>query len=672
MNLTHVGSEFRRFGHGTLPPIALTVITLLPLLFGGLFVWSYWDPIGRLDELPVAIVNSDTGADIDGERLNAGDQITEELLASGELNLIEMEPREARDAVFAGEVYFALELPTDFSQAVASAAGDDPHHATITTVFNNNNGLIASTLGTQATTIVIERINEELGSQVADKLLVGFNTIGEGMDKAADGAEQLADGSSRASSGAQQLSDGIDQLHSGAQQLDSGTDRLAQGAGELNSGLNQAASAAAQLSEGLTQLSAATDALGAGAAQISGGVNSIAGIAGQASQAQQDLLAPLISISAQLKALNFPPATDVAYQIDALVNQVNTSGLGPASGALADLKRLQDGAAQLAQQLGEAGQYRAGIERATAGSGQLSTGIGKLAEGSDALVVGINQLSAGTSRLVEGSSQLSVGAQQLGDGLVTLDAGNGELALKLSDGAQQVPRFPDSSRQQTSDVVSTPVVQDNEFDSLSLFGYGLAPFFISLGLFVGGIVTFMVLRPLQRRVIDSGMTPIRAIIVSYIPAAIIGMVQATIMFLVQKFALGLVASHEIAMWMSMMYIALVFQAMVLGINALLGSTVGRVISMALMSLQLVSSGGLYPAETQPAFLRWFHTIDPMTYSVNLLRQVIFHYNLSGDSRALTAIVVLAGVLVLFLGIGALGLRRARHWQLKDLHPEVSV
>ena len=34
----HIGSNFRKFGHGKLPPLAIIAITLIPLLFGGLFV----------------------------------------------------------------------------------------------------------------------------------------------------------------------------------------------------------------------------------------------------------------------------------------------------------------------------------------------------------------------------------------------------------------------------------------------------------------------------------------------------------------------------------------------------------------------------------------------------------------------------------------------------------
>lgn len=54
--------ELRRFGRGRLPRVALVALLLLPLLYGALYLWSFWDPYGRLDRIPVALVNGDDGA----------------------------------------------------------------------------------------------------------------------------------------------------------------------------------------------------------------------------------------------------------------------------------------------------------------------------------------------------------------------------------------------------------------------------------------------------------------------------------------------------------------------------------------------------------------------------------------------------------------------------------
>nr|WP_235700670.1 YhgE/Pip family protein [Corynebacterium auriscanis] len=99
--------------------------------------------------------------------------------------------------------------------------------------------------------------------------------------------------------------------------------------------------------------------------------------------------------------------------------------------------------------------------------------------------------------------------------------------------------------------------------------------------------------------------------------------------------------------------------------AIFGSGPGKVLALAFLMLQMVSSGGLYPVETQDKFYQWIHPFNPMTYAVNGFRQITYGFY---DERLITAIVLL-----IFIGLGALLLttisaRRQRTWTMKRLHP----
>lgn len=674
MSLFHIGTELRRFGRGKLPPIALSVIILLPLLFGGLFVWSYWDPIGRLNHLPVALVNSDKGAKINSKHTVAGDQIVDKLMASKAVDFHEVTADDAKEGIANGTYYFAIELPADFSQSVASANTDTPHQATLNAIFNNTNGLIATTLGNQVVTRVLATVNENLGGQMVNQLLVGFGTIDQGLHKAGDGANQLKDGTKKARDGANQLKDGSKKLNDNLTTAKDGAAEVNQGAQTLADNLGTADTAATQLADGLTQLNAATDKLGAGAGQISDGVNKVVGPAQNLAQTQQQLLTILVNLATQLRTVNLPQTNQFAEQVDGMIATLNATGLSTTPNAdgtdpLSQLNKLAGGAQELQRQLSDPNaEYRGGLNKATAGANQLSEGLHKLNDGSQRLVIGTQKLADGTSQLAQGSQQLTVGATQLADGIVKLDDGTGELALKLNENAQKIPEFADGA----SKNFTTPVAQQTPKDTLGLFGLGLAPMFISIGLFLGATITFMLLRPKERRAIDSGAIPLRGVLASYLPAALVGITQATIMFLLQRFALGLHAVNELGLWASMCLIAATFIAITQGLNNIFGITVGRVLCIALMTLQIVSSGGLYPPETQPAPLRWFHTYDPMTYSVNLLRHMIFGTEAQFDHRAAQALLALLIVFILFFTASVLAARRDRQWRMKDFRPEVSL
>ncbi|WP_181896913.1 hypothetical protein [Corynebacterium senegalense] len=101
------------------------------------------------------------------------------------------------------------------------------------------------------------------------------------------------------------------------------------------------------------------------------------------------------------------------------------------------------------------------------------------------------------------------------------------------------------------------------------------------------------------------------------------------------------------------------------------SSAGKLVTMALMSLQLVASNGLYPPEVQPAFIRWVHSSDPMRFSVDLLRHALFG-TWDGDPRLWRAVAVLALLAVASWVIAAAGMYKHRVISAKDRHPELSV
>ena len=57
--------ELRRF-RGPLPKLALIFVLLVPLLYSAIYLSANWDPYGRLDRLPVAVVDLDRPTTVDG------------------------------------------------------------------------------------------------------------------------------------------------------------------------------------------------------------------------------------------------------------------------------------------------------------------------------------------------------------------------------------------------------------------------------------------------------------------------------------------------------------------------------------------------------------------------------------------------------------------------------
>ena len=87
------------------------------------------------------------------------------------------------------------------------------------------------------------------------------------------------------------------------------------------------------------------------------------------------------------------------------------------------------------------------------------------------------------------------------------------------------------------------------------FGTGFAPFFLPLALFVGGIIIWMLMHPLQPRALSTRLSSLRVVLASYWPALWVVLAQVTVMFLVVRFAVGLHPAHSYGMFAFLVLIA---------------------------------------------------------------------------------------------------------------------
>ena len=203
------GTELRRFRKGVMPKVAVAVLLFIPLIYGALYLWAFWAPTDELKNLPVALVNEDTGAINDGERITAGNDVVDTLLDGHDLDWQVTDAADARTGVEDGTYYFAVTIPADFSTNAISAATDTPTSATVNVDYNDSNNFLASTLGKSAMVQLRDAVAVKLGDQTANALLVGLNDAGDGIRTAAEGATTLADGLVTAQDGAGKLMTGL-------------------------------------------------------------------------------------------------------------------------------------------------------------------------------------------------------------------------------------------------------------------------------------------------------------------------------------------------------------------------------------------------------------------------------------------------------------------------------
>ncbi|MEV1178776.1 YhgE/Pip family protein, partial [Nonomuraea sp. NPDC049784] len=370
---------------------------------------------------------------------------------------------------------------------------------------------------------------------------------------------------------------------------------------------------------------------------------------------------------------------DLRNQARELAKQAREiAAMAPQLGSKLDRARDQLNAldAGLGKLAGGAAKVDASVGTAATGANRLYQGATELANGSRQVTNGIGRLSGGMIRLSDGASELRTGVDQLHDGagqvdkgMANLAEGSGELAGGLGDGAARIPDYDKNQRDARADVMSDPVrLAKNVDNEVPNYGTGFAPFFLPLSLWVGAMIAFMVLKPLNQRRLAGTTGAVRIALAGWLPGAALGAAQVGVLVAVLRFGLGLEAAHWAGVTGVLLLATAAFMAVVQAVNALLGPP-GRVVALALLMLQLTSAAGTYPIETSPGFFQTISPWLPMSWVVSALRRLIS----GGDPTVVwQACGVLSAFLVLGLALTTLAVERGRIWSVKRLHPELAL
>ncbi|HFI0426890.1 TPA: YhgE/Pip family protein [Streptococcus suis] len=323
----------------------MTLVTILgiacvPALYNISFLTSMWDPYGRLDQLPVAVVNQDQSASFQDKILTIGDDMVDNMKESKSLDFHFVSEKDAEKGLEEGDYYMVITLPEDLSEKASSLLTNQPEPITISYQTSKGHSFVASKMGESAMEKLKTSVSETITETYTTAVFDSMREIQTGMVEAADGSQQLTDGASQLESGSQTLSNGLTTLTTSGQALVTGANQLATGVVSYTDGVNQAASGSQTLSSGLTtytngvaslasgaeQLNANSSQLIAGVGQLQSGASQVEQLVTGANQLQAGLeqLASSTSLSAEQSSQIQALLTGLP-QLQAAINQLNDS-----------------------------------------------------------------------------------------------------------------------------------------------------------------------------------------------------------------------------------------------------------------------------------------------------------------------------------------------------------
>ena len=297
------------------------------------------------------------------------------------------------------------------------------------------------------------------------------------------------------------------------------------------------------------------------------------------------------------------------------------------------IEKLSTGSNQLNQKSQE---LMAGVDKLQSGSSQLADKSSQLISGASQLESGANKLADGAGKLAEGGTKLTSGLEGLQTGVASLGQGLGNASDQLKSA---------STESKNAEILSNPLsLSKTDNDQVPVNGIAMAPYMISVALFVAAISTNMIFAKLP-----SGRHPENRWAWLKSRAEINGIIAVLAGILVYGgvHLIGLTANHEMRTFILIILTSLVFMSMVTALTTW-NSRIGAFFSLILLLLQLASSAGTYPLALTNDFFRAINPWLPMSYSVSGLRQTI---SMTGNIHH--QVIFLVVILALFIGLGML-------------------
>ena len=332
-------------------------------------------------------------------------------------------------------------------------------------------------------------------------------------------------------------------------------------------------------------------------------------------------------------------------------------------------------------------QLASGAGKLESGSSTLTSGLGTLESGTHSLVLGLDSATDGSQKITTNLGTAKDGADKLSDGLTSATSGSqkittnlgtakdgaDELSDGLSDGQQQLADNVQNKSEKAS-MMSKPVTANGEsgtgenITEVKNYGTGFAPYFIGLGMWVGALMVSFLIRALNNRILMSGASSVSATLASYIPMGVICTLQAVLLLLFVQFGLGMDLKYPAAFYFFGVVVAWCFAAIIQFFRASLG-TVGMVVIVVLLMLQLCTAAGTFPIEAELPFFNWLNPYLPMTYVVKGFRMAMAGLSLDYFWPACAAVLAFG---VAFFFFTVLWARHKRRVTMTQLYPPIQL
>ncbi|MFT8384338.1 MULTISPECIES: YhgE/Pip family protein [Lactobacillaceae] len=584
--------------------IVLVAIALIPSIYCYLYLSSMWNTYGKMDHIPVAIVNYDKKVHYHGKTINIGSNLVKKLKKSDSLNFHQVSSQLANRRLKNGHYYMTLTIPKNTSHNATTILSKSPHRLNLHFKINSGQNFIVSKMTTGAISAIKQKVSNQIIKLYVRVTLNTLSNARNGMYRASIGNSQLVAGDKKLYVGTRQLNSGMLSLAMGTKRLMSGTQNLANGTEKVKAGFAKLTSNDEILNTGLNQLVTGLNAMNK---------------SNPALQKKNSALSNLaLNIKRQLST-GRTSNTQLLSEINTLKSELSSVDTGNIRTDIGNSKLLS------------------GVISLQSGFKSYTNGVNGLSTANVGISNGLGNLESNIPTLASGASKLAAGTETLLPAILKINAGNKKISQSLLTGVKKLRSIYTHSNNVRA--LASPINGHiTDIAKVPNNGTGMAPFAIAIGLYVGAIALGTMYEAYIPR-----KHPTSAWSWWSSKASVIGSVallQSILLYWTLISGNRLNTNSDIMLLLAILMGSVLFLSLIFFLRIWLGGFGTWLVSIVLV-LQLSSSGGLYPIQLVSSFAKAVNPWLPMTYLINMLRSVI-------STNTSTTIDIITMILIIIL------------------------
>lgn len=575
--------------------LIIVALLIIPFMYSFFYLKAFWDPYGKMDNIKVALVNLDGNSNVD-----KGKEIITNLENQKVLDTYVKSEKEANEGLKKGEYYAVITIPENFTETLDKISSKDRTKAYITYSPNQKSNYLAS----QIINKVVEEVEKEVTGQINENIVSSLEgKLNEVPDK-------------------------VKEIEDGVNKIGEGTNTLYEGSNTLNNGLNSLNSNYTAFDNGITSLKDGSNSLNVGIKEINNGLNSLSSNLNLYTNNVSLITSNINDLSILLNTLNTHP--------EYIQNEVFRAKINEASIKLNYLTSKQNGISM--------------IDKMSSASNSLNEGVNNLKNGSLKLVNGLNTLDAGLNSLKENSLTIKNGINELSSGSVKLNTGLNTLNTSIKEAENQIKNERVKTEEELKNLkglskyAKDPVeIKEKDLPKVSEYGTAFAPYFMSISLWVGSLMLFVVLYydvEDRFKLFSRNASNKKKRTLSYIALSV---VQAVVLGIILKLGIGYNVTNYFVYFISLIFTSLTF-TLIMEFLIVRFNDIGKFLAILLLVLQLSSSAGTFPIETVPSIFRFISPFMPATYTIRMFKESLITLDMNLFMNSFIIIFIIAIVL----------------------------